>query len=57
VLTYVTDVAADQSECLVFDAQRITDGPVATVILPHRIAGTSHSTWAPGHLISSPALV
>lgn len=48
LVTLTTDMNADRSECLVFDAARLTDGPVARVRLPERISSGTHSTWAPG---------
>lgn len=48
VVTFTTDVANDRSECLVLDARRISDGPVARLRLPERISSGTHSTWAPG---------
>jgi carotenoid cleavage dioxygenase-like enzyme len=48
VVTFVSDVARDRSECHVFDAARIADGPIARVALPARIASGTHACWAPG---------
>ncbi|GAA3038017.1 carotenoid oxygenase family protein [Actinokineospora globicatena] len=48
LVTITTDVAADRSECLVFDAARVADGPVARIRLPERVSSGTHSTWAPG---------
>ncbi|MHA6765315.1 carotenoid oxygenase family protein [Streptacidiphilus sp. PAMC 29251] len=48
LVTLTTDMNTDRSECLVFDAARLTDGPVARVRLPERISSGSHCTWAPG---------
>ncbi|EWC63098.1 Lignostilbene-alpha,beta-dioxygenase [Actinokineospora spheciospongiae] len=48
VITMTTDVAEDRSECLVFDATRVGDGPVARVRLPERVSSGTHSTWAAG---------
>jgi carotenoid cleavage dioxygenase len=50
LVTFTTDVNNDWSECLVLDAQRITDGPVARVRLPERISSGTHSYW-----LSSPS--
>ena len=47
LVTFSTDVVNDISECLVFDAAAMTDGPVARIRLPERIASGTHSTWAP----------
>jgi carotenoid cleavage dioxygenase len=45
-VSFITDVAKDRSECIIVDAQRIEDGPVATILLPHRISSGTHSCWA-----------
>ena len=47
LVTFTTDVGRDLSECLIFDATRLTDGPVARVRLPERISSGTHSCWAP----------
>ena len=52
LVSFMTDMKNDRSECWLIDAKRFTDGPVCRVILPHRIASGTHSTWAPGHLIT-----
>ncbi|WP_099022113.1 carotenoid oxygenase family protein [Mycolicibacterium palauense] len=48
LVTLTTDMNADASYCLVFDAARVGDGPVCTLALPERISSGTHSTWAPG---------
>ncbi|MFI9102095.1 carotenoid oxygenase family protein [Streptomyces fildesensis] len=48
LVTLTTDMNADRSECLVFDAGRLTDGPIARVRLPERISSGTHATWAAG---------
>lgn len=47
LITLTIDMNADRSQCLVFDAARLADGPVAAVTLPERISSGTHSTWAP----------
>ena len=47
LLTFSSDVNNDLSECLVFDATRPSDGPVARIRLPERICSGTHATWAP----------
>jgi len=47
LVTFTTDVARDLSECLIFDAACITDGPIARVRLPERISSGTHSCWTP----------
>ncbi len=48
VITLATDSHSWQSECLVFDAQDIEQGPVCRVHLPHRVPFGFHATWARG---------
>ena len=48
LVTLTTDMNADASYCLVFDAARVDDGPVCTLALPERISSGTHCTWAPG---------
>jgi carotenoid cleavage dioxygenase len=47
LLTFVSDVRADRSECQIFDAARIGDGPICRIALPARIASGTHACWAP----------
>ena len=46
VLTFTTDMNNNKSECVIFDAQDISHGPVASVLLPQRICVGTHSYWA-----------
>ncbi|TDO14013.1 carotenoid cleavage dioxygenase [Mycobacterium sp. BK086] len=48
LVTLTTDMGADASYCLVFDAARLTDGPVCKLQLPERISSGTHSTWVAG---------
>jgi carotenoid cleavage dioxygenase len=48
LVTLTTDMAADASYCLVFDASQIEAGPVCKLALPERISSGTHSTWAKG---------
>ncbi len=47
VVTFVSDTVRDASECQVFDARRIEDGPVARIALPERLCSGTHACWAP----------
>ena len=47
LVTFTTDVGRDLSECLVFDATDIAQGPIARVRLPERISSGTHSCWVP----------
>ena len=46
LISFITDMAQDRSECIIIDAQNISAGPVCTIILPHRISSGTHATWA-----------
>jgi carotenoid cleavage dioxygenase len=48
VITLVTDSNNWKSDCLVFDATDIEQGPVARVHLPHRVPYGFHAAWARG---------
>jgi carotenoid cleavage dioxygenase-like enzyme len=48
LVTLITDMDADASYCLLFDAARVADGPVCKLALPERISSGTHSTWAAG---------
>ncbi len=47
VLTLVSDVARDASECHIFDAAHIDAGPICRLALPARISSGTHACWAP----------
>jgi carotenoid cleavage dioxygenase-like enzyme len=47
VLSFVTDMNTDTSECHVFDASDVSAGPVARIVLPERISSGTHTVWAP----------
>lgn len=48
VITFVTDMAQDRSECLVLDARDIAAGPICTIVLPERISAGTHACWVEG---------
>jgi carotenoid cleavage dioxygenase len=48
LITLTTDINADASYCLVFDAARVGDGPVCKLALPERISSGTHSAWVAG---------
>ena len=48
LVTITVDMNRDLSECLVLDAQRVEDGPIARIRLPERVSSGTHSTWASG---------
>ncbi|MDV6378627.1 carotenoid oxygenase family protein [Sporosarcina sp. GW1-11] len=45
LITIVNDMNENRAECVIFDAQDISRGPVARIILPDRAPGGSHSCW------------
>ena len=45
----VHDEAANQSECLIIDAQHLEAGPVATIIMPFRVPYGFHAGWVGAH--------
>ena len=55
LVTFTTDLVNDRSECLVFDAANLLDGPLARVRLPERISSGTHSCWTPASQLHSPA--
>tara|TARA_R110001606_G_scaffold32011_7_gene97295 strand:+ start:6669 stop:8126 length:1458 start_codon:yes stop_codon:yes gene_type:complete len=46
LISFITDMAQDRSECIIIDAQDISAGPVCTIVLPHRMSSGTHATWA-----------
>lgn len=48
LITLTTDMNEDASFCVIFDAARLSDGPICRLRLPQRISSGTHSTWAPG---------
>ncbi|MDZ4373772.1 MAG: carotenoid oxygenase family protein [Phenylobacterium sp.] len=47
LVSFVTDMIENRSECVVIDAGNIEAGPVCRIILPHRISSGTHACWAP----------
>ena len=47
VLALRHDTANDTSDLAIFDAQAITDDPVAVVHLPVRVPNGFHGNWVP----------
>ncbi len=48
LVTFVTDMIEDRSECILYDASDLSVDPVCRIILPHRICSGTHATWAHG---------
>lgn len=55
VVSFVTDMRADRSECVVLDARDLARGPVARILLPQRISSGTHACWADAREIRSPS--
>ena len=45
LISFVQDEAQDQSECVIIDAQDVTKGPVATIVMPFRVPYGFHAGW------------
>ncbi|MYN12752.1 carotenoid oxygenase [Pusillimonas sp. TS35] len=52
LLTFLNDMNLNRSECLILDASNISAGPVAQIILPHRISAGTHACWVEADRIS-----
>ena len=46
LITFVSDVPNDRSECLIFDAQSVASGPICRLELPERISSGTHACWS-----------
>ena len=55
LVSFVTDMNENRSECLVLNAADIEAGPVCRFVLPHRISSGTHATWAHGEDIRAAA--
>ena len=49
LVCFVHDEAANQSECLIIDAQHLAAGPVASIIMPFRVPYGFHAGWVGAH--------
>lgn len=48
LVTFVTDMNENRSECVLYDARAMAEQPVCRILLPHRISSGTHATWAHG---------
>ncbi|MEO1059843.1 MAG: carotenoid oxygenase family protein [Actinomycetota bacterium] len=46
LVSFITDVDAGRSECVVIDARDVAGGPICRILLPHQISSGTHATWA-----------
>jgi carotenoid cleavage dioxygenase-like enzyme len=53
LVTFVSDVRNDTSECQIFDARDIARGPITRLRLPERIASGTHAYWAPASALQA----
>ncbi len=53
LISFITDLKQDRSECILVDAKNIEAGPVCTIVLPHRICSGTHAAWADGPTVRS----
>ncbi|MGB1215124.1 MAG: carotenoid oxygenase family protein [Pikeienuella sp.] len=51
IITIVTDMLRNMSECLILDAADIAAGPIASIELPERVCMGTHACWVEGHRI------
>ncbi|MEZ5640467.1 MAG: carotenoid oxygenase family protein, partial [Burkholderiaceae bacterium] len=45
VLSFVNNMPENRSECWILPAQDIGRGPLARIVLPHRISAGTHAGW------------
>lgn len=48
LISFVTDMNENRSECILVDAQDVEAGPICRILLPHRVCSGTHATWADG---------
>ena len=51
LITFVSDMIEDRSECVIYDARKLAEGPVCRIILPGRMSSGTHATWSQGETI------
>lgn len=55
LVSFISDMIENRSECILVDAADMEAGPVCRIILPHRISSGTHATWAHGEDIRAAA--
>lgn len=45
LVSFITDMKKNRSECIIIDARDLAAGPVARIILPHKISSGTHAAW------------
>jgi len=48
LVTFITDMNDDRSECVLYNANDLGAGARCRIMLPHRISSGTHATWAHG---------
>ena len=48
LITFITDMEQDRSECVIMRADDLEGGPICTIILPERISIGTHACWVEG---------
>ena len=56
LVSFIIDENTGTSECVLLDAQRIQDGPICRIALPHKLCSGTHSCWADRRFIREGAL-
>jgi carotenoid cleavage dioxygenase-like enzyme len=51
LVSFLIDENRQASECVLIDAQRIEEGPVCRIALPHKISSGTHAVWAGPEMI------
>jgi carotenoid cleavage dioxygenase len=51
LLTILNRLDRNHSELAVFDATRLSDGPVARLFIPVRVRATFHGMWVPAETL------
>jgi carotenoid cleavage dioxygenase-like enzyme len=51
LVSFISDLDADRSECVLIDAKNIEAGPICRIFLPERISSGTHATWGDGEQI------
>lgn len=51
LVSIISDLDADRSECVLIDAKNIEAGPICRIFLPERISSGTHATWGDGEQI------
>lgn len=56
LISFIIDEAGGGAYCAILDAQRIQDGPICKIALPHKLCSGTHACWADRRFIREGAL-